>query len=275
MNYRHGFHAGNFADVVKHTVLLQLLDYLQQKASPYCFIDTHAGDGCYDLTALPTQKTLEAEQGIYRLLMMKPHPEMLEQYLAIACKEQNYLGSPLLAAQCSRPIDRIILNEKHPESYLALKKNVQGYTNVAVHERDAYEFLPALLPPKEKRGLVLIDPAFEDKQEMQHLIACLTQCMRRWPQGLYLIWLPIVGRNDYKVRDLTHIGFEKYLTIEFYIKTPSVDAPGLIGCSLLLINPPWQIETQLHPLLDYLWQVLHKDQASTWSIKVHTDSKIK
>jgi 23S rRNA (adenine2030-N6)-methyltransferase len=162
----------------------------------------------------------------------------------------------------------MVVNEKHPDTYQALKKNMREYPNVAVHQRDAYELLPAIVPPFEKRGLVLIDPAFEDPNEMAHVNECLSKCAKRWPQGMYLIWLPIVGRKHYDSRDLTHCGFEKFLTVEFYVRSKSSDVEGLIGCSLLFINPPWQIETTLTPLLTYLWEVLHIDPDSTWSIQI-------
>lgn len=268
MNYRHAFHAGSFADVVKHTVLLQLLEYLQKKPTPYCFIDTHAGEGAYDLSSDIAQKTNEAFLGVGKLLNAKGvHPASLDRYLTLIQSYPLFPGSPLIAAKVMRPIDRVILNEKHPNTYQQLKNNLKAYKNIAIHQRDAYEFLTAMLPPKEQRGLVFIDPAFEDDAEMEYLQHSLEQCYKRWPQGLYLIWLPIVGRSFYTARDLQHSGFENYLTIEFCVNIPSSNAQGLIGSTLLLINPPWQIEKVLTPMLDYLWQVLHEDAKSRWSLR--------
>jgi 23S rRNA (adenine2030-N6)-methyltransferase len=271
MNYRHAYHAGSFVDVVKHAVLLQMLEYLQKKPTPYCYIDTHAGEGCYDLTSDVTQKTQEAQQGVQQLrLQAKTHPASLDSYFHGIRDINIYPGSPMWAAQLARPTDSMILNEKHASTYQHLKECFRGYSHVAIHQRDAYEFLPAVIPPPEKRGLVLIDPAFEDEHEMQYLINCLNKCFQRWPTGMYLIWIPMVGRSYYTANDLMHAGFKKYLTIEFCVNSPK-NAAGLIGCSLLLINPPWQIETQLNPVLEYLWQVLHIDADSTWSLKIQSD----
>lgn len=268
MNYRHAFHAGSFADVVKHTVLLQLLNYLQKKSTPYCYIDTHAGEGCYDLLTDLAQKTAEAQAGINLLLADKSTPpESVRHYLDLVKSSSHYPGSPMLAAKTLRVGDMIILNEKHPATYQLLKQNLKAYPNVAIHQRDAYEFLPAVVPPSNKRGLVLIDPAFEDELEMEHVNQCLQKCFLRWPQGMYLIWLPIVGRSYYSASDLQHTGFKKYLNIEFCVNTP-LQTQGLIGCSLLLINPPWQIETVLKPLLAYLWQRLHQDPSSQWRLSL-------
>lgn len=267
MNYRHAYHAGSFADVVKHTVLLQLIDYLQKKDTPYTFIDTHAGEGCYDLHSEIAHKTGEVQAGILRLLDDKnARPSIIEDYLKIVETSEYYPGSPLIAAKTARANDVIILNEKHEQTYQHLKQNLKAYKNVAIHERDAYEFLPAVIPPKTSRGLVFIDPAFEDKLEIEHLQKCLLKCHARWPQGMYLIWLPIVGRSFYTSSDLQHAGFTQHLTIEFSVNTVSSDTPGLIGSSFLIINPPWQIEATLTPLLQYLWDVLHIDPKSTWKM---------
>lgn len=265
MNYRHAYHAGNFADVVKHTVLLQLLNYLQKKPTPYCYMDTHAGAGRYDLATDIAQKTGEAFAGIERLLAYPgAHPESVAQYIQLVKSCSYYPGSPSIAAAIARVGDSVILNEKHAATFLQLKENFKGARNVSIHQRDAYEFLPAILPPTNGRGLVLIDPAFEDEQEMEYLRECLQKCFMRWPQGMYLIWLPIVGRSDYHTRDLQYTGFKDYLTIEFNVNRPSSETQGLIGCSLLLINPPWQIETVLEPLLAHLWEILHQDPQSQW-----------
>lgn len=268
MNYRHKYHAGSFADVVKHTVLLQLINTLQKKPSPYTFIDTHAGEGCYDLHSEIAHKTGELAAGIQRLMNYKDSmvPESVTQYLQLINNSQIYLGSPLVAAKTARSQDLIILNEKHHETYQQLKQHLKPYQNIAIHQRDAYEFLPAVLPPKTGRGLVLIDPAFEDDLEMDYLQSCLQKCYQRWPQGVYLIWLPIVGRSFYSANDLQHAGFSHYLTIEFCVNVASKNTPGLIGTTLLIINPPWQIEAALNPLLGYLWQALHINPASKWSL---------
>lgn len=267
MNYRHKYHAGSFADVVKHTVLLQLLYSLQNKATPYTYIDTHAGEGCYNLHDEIAHKTGELQAGILRLQKdSRPRPDSVKQYLDIIDTSEYYPGSPMIAAKAARAQDKIILNEKHPQTYQQLKQHFKSYKNVAIHERDAYEFLPAILPPKTQRGLVFIDPAFEDKLEMDHLAKCLQKCHQRWPQGIYLIWLPIVGRSFYTANDLQHAGFSEYLTLEFSVKSQSDDAQGLIGSSFLIINPPWQIEESLKPLLAYLWDVLHIDANSGWDM---------
>ncbi len=267
MNYRHAFHAGSFADVVKHTVLLQLIYYLQKKPAPYCFIDTHAGEGVYDLSTILAQKTGEAQAGIIKLLQAHgDHPASILSYLALIENQAEYPGSPMCAFKTLRPQDKMILNEKHPQTYQHLKQYFKSDA-IAIHQRDAYEFLPAVLPPPTSRGLVLIDPAFEDEHEMEHLRSALFKCVKRWPQGMYLIWLPIVGRSYYTADDLRHSGFKEYLQIEFCVDLAE-NSPGLIGCSLLLINPPWQIEETLGPMLAHLWQVLHVDARSQWRMRL-------
>lgn len=266
MNYGHAFHAGNFADIVKHNVLLQLLLYLQKKPAPYCFIDTHAGEGAYSWAQLGTQKTGEALEGIYRLQKTTlPAPAQIQPYLNLLKDAPNFPGSAMIAAQLARETDRTILNEMHAETYQLLKQKMHAYHNVTIHQRNAYELLPAIVPPLARRGLVLMDPAFEDTNEMQLIKDCLQKCIKRWPQGMYCIWLPIVGRRYYTARDLMHVGFESSLTIEFYVKDIKT-TPGLAGCTLLIINPPWQIEEILNPILKYLWEVLHIDPQSRWKI---------
>ena len=179
MNYRHAFHAGNFADVVKHALLLDLLRAMQRKDKPFLVLDTHAGIGRYDLSAGPAEKTGEWRDGIAKILAARP--EALADYLALVEQLGLYPGSPALAAALLRPGDRLIACELHPEDAATLKQNFRGSPGVAVHERDGYEALRAFLPPPERRGLVLIDPPFERPDEFAALEKNLRRRLRKIP----------------------------------------------------------------------------------------------
>src|SRR6185369_7357303 len=197
MNYRHAFHAGNFADVFKHTVLIGLLDALKQKAAPFCYFDTHAGAGSYDLHGLEAGKTAEAADGVLRLLDLKSPPPLLQGYLDLL-RSLNpagmgrelalYPGSPLIAARLMRDSDRAVLCELQPDEAARLKKLFAHDARVGVHQRDGYAALGALVPPKERRGLVLIDPPFEAQDdEFRAIEAALATAYSRWPTGIYAI----------------------------------------------------------------------------------------
>ena len=265
MNYRHIYHAGNFADVVKHALLIVLLQFMQKKAAPFCYIDTHAGQGVYALNSAEAQKTQEYLAGVARFLQasqvhaapLKFFRELLQNpaFFSNDCMIQ-YPGSPFLAQRLLRVQDVMILNERHPEVYVQLKAHC---ADQAIHQRDAYEFLPAVVPPTAKRGLVLIDPPFEKKTEISDMIAALEKSLNRWPQGVYFIWLPITGVHyrDY-LTQLHQLPVEESLQIEFWVDELSNEERGLLGCAFYLINPPWQFKETVEPLLQELWNILRE-----------------
>lgn len=284
MNYRHIYHAGNFADVVKHAILTLLIETLQRKETGFSYIDAHAGIGLYDLQDPAAIKTMEAEQGIQQLLSKDDIPAILNNYLTVI-KQINhelgyshlpparfYPGSAMVVKKLLRSQDYAIINELHPEDFLELKRNFKNDEQVACHKRDAYEFLPAILPPILKRGLVLIDPPYEEKDEYEKIIDCLKKSLSRWPNGIYAIWFPIKTES-------THIFYNQLLAIttapilitELTIK--STDELGLLGTGLVIINPPWQIEEKIEPLLSYLWKLFSPAGLGNYQIKLIQEKK--
>ncbi len=267
MNYQHSYHAGNFADVIKHAVLSLILDAFHQKESPFCFIDTHAGAGCYDITSEHAQKTQEAEEGILKLLQDPKPPELLSSYLKVVRAAQlnphnptitQYPGSPWVADQWCRREDVMVLNELHPESCRLLKRQFNARSNVYIHQREAYEFLPGVLPPKQKRGLILIDPPFEKPDEEHLLTQGLERALEKFPQGVYLLWFPLTSRNPIwkPVPKLYGIlKSHKTLTVTLRFTSLRSEEIGLIGTSLVLINPPYLLEEKLKVLLPYFLKI--------------------
>ncbi len=256
MNYRHSFHAGNSADVVKHALLIALVRSLQLKDSALTLIDTHAGCGLYDLHGDQAQRTGEAERGVMRALA-DPSP-LLEDYRA-AVQAVNegpeprlYPGSPRILAQLLRPQDALILNEKHPEDAAALRAAMRG-TPAAVHERDAYELWLALLPTRTPRGVVVVDPPYEQTDERARITATLAAAHRKWAHGVTVIWYPLKERPAHALwKDkLRKTGIPKFLNVEHWLY--DVDQPGIYnGAGLFIINPPYAFTQDLPPLLEAL-----------------------
>lgn len=274
MNYRHSYHAGNFTEVVKHSVLMLILDYLRQKPAPFCYIDTHAGEGIYDLQSVEAEKTGEAAAGVQRLVQgNQHHPEMMKDYLQalkpyqIGDQLTHYPGSPWFAYPMLRPQDRMILNEYHPEINRRLKQNFVGKP-VAIHQRDAYELLPAILPPAIARGMVLIDPPFEQTDENEKIQAMLKKCLKRWAQGIYVIWYPITTQRSWNLEEVVlNNAIDRYLIAELTIATEDLRTKGLLGCKLLIINPPWKLAETLEILLKHLWEIFNVNQQGGWTVK--------
>lgn len=266
MNYRHIFHAGNFADVFKHIVLVLLTQSFFRKETAFCYLDTHAGIGSYDLSSAPAQKSKEYENGIKKLFQAKNPPELIREYLAAITSHQQYPGSPELVKRLIRPQDRMILNELHPEDYETLKTHFAHNKQVAVHHQDGYQSLKAFLPPKEKRGLILIDPPYEKTNELTQLTSILQQTLKRFETGVYAIWFPIKHRHSIErfYQDLKNKISRPMLTCELSIYPENL-ATHLNGCGMLIINPPFQIDQQLNTVLPWLWEQLsvnHQGQAS-------------
>lgn len=265
MNYRHSFHAGNFADVLKHLVVLEILDYLLQKPKPICYVDTHAGRGLYDLSSVATGKTQEAALGIGLIRSQTEIPEHVAKYLAIIAtinsdygsQDKYYPGSPLMARHCLRADDRMVLGELHPDELAILKALFQGEPRAALHHLDAYQGLKAFLPPFERRGLVLIDPAFEVKDEFARIVAGLEQALQRFITGVYAIWYPIKDETAVKqfIGELRRLSGDRVLTVSLQ---PYADdyAFGLKACGMAVLNPPWQLAQKLTALMPWLWRAL-------------------
>lgn len=260
MNYRHAFHAGNFADCVKHAVLVWLVRAMQRKPAPLFVLDTHAGVGRYDLSDGPAARTGEWHSGIARLLDDPPAP--LTDYLALVRTLGLYPGSPTLIRALLRANDRLACCELHPDDAAALKRNFAGDAQTGVHERNAWESLKALLPPKERRALILIDPPFEHPHEFEQLADGLRTAHARFPTGVYAAWYPIKHRapvRDFHAR-LRDTGMRDIVAAELSLREP-LDPARLNGCGMLLINPPWRFDDDLPPTLHALLDRLGNREA--------------
>jgi 23S rRNA (adenine2030-N6)-methyltransferase len=275
MNYRHHYHAGNFADVMKHILLVGLLEGMARKEAGYCYIDTHAGLGLYDLSQSPAQKTNEFKTGISRLSNLAGAPEWVTSYMAAVKVLQDerhrgwYPGSPWLAHHWLRPQDRAALIELHPEDAADLRRNAAGWRNCAVHERDAYEALLALIPPKEKRGLVLIDPPYEEeRQDFAQLVELLLRAYTKWPTGVFALWYPIKERGMINrfFRRLTDSGIPKILACELCVM-PDDNSLGLNGTGMIIVNPPWPFADKAQECLDWLKPQLSEHSHAKTQVK--------
>jgi 23S rRNA (adenine2030-N6)-methyltransferase len=251
MNYRHAFHAGNFGDCMKHAVLVWLLRALARKPAAFSVLDTHAGAGRYDLDAGPAERTGEWRAGIGRLL--DDPPPALADYVALVRGCGLYPGSPALARMLLRPQDRLVCCELHPDDYAALHRVYAHDRQVAVHCRDAWEALGALLPPAEKRGLVLIDPPYEATDEYARLVAGLQRGHARFRGGIFVAWYPVKHRAPVRALHtaLREAGVRDVVAAELNLREP-LDPTRLNGCGLLVINPPYRFEQDVPALLQAL-----------------------
>jgi 23S rRNA (adenine2030-N6)-methyltransferase len=268
MNYRHAYHAGNFADVVKHAVLARILVHLRDKPAAFRVIDTHAGTGRYDLGGSEAGKTLEWRDGIGRLLHAKfdaPTAALLAPYLdtvaalnpdgRLAC----YPGSPALAQALLRRQDRLIACELEPRAAAALQNSLRGDRRCKAIAIDGWTALTAYVPPKERRGLVLIDPPFEQPGEFARMGQRLAAAHRKWPSGSYLLWYPV--KDDAEVaafaRNLTRLDISNMLRMELVLTTGDASL-GLRGAGLIAVNPPWTLHGEMKALLPVLANVLSR-----------------
>jgi len=256
MNYRHSFHAGNSADVVKHSLLIALVRALQQKPGALTLIDTHAGCGLYDLAGETSQRTGEATQGVLRAFT-DANP-LLDDYRAavkavnVASEPRLYPGSPRFLSQLLRPQDVLILNEKHPQDAIALRAAMRG-TPAAVHERDAYELWLAMLPTKTPRGVVVVDPPYEQTDERARITATLAAAHRKWAHGVTVIWFPLKDRDTHErwKQQLGRLAIPKFMVIEHWLY--DADEPGIYnGAGLFIVNPPYAFTQALPPHLEAL-----------------------
>ncbi|MGB5622785.1 MAG: 23S rRNA (adenine(2030)-N(6))-methyltransferase RlmJ [Gammaproteobacteria bacterium] len=272
MNYRHIFHAGNFADVAKHVGLVCLLERLAAKGKPFAYVDTHAGAGLYDLGRSEASRSGEANEGIRRLASGPAAEGVIGRYLKLVRSFQPqadtldiYPGSPLIAQRMMRDTDRAILCELQPEQARQLRQKIGADRRFAIHQRDGYEGLGALLPPQPRRGMVLIDPPYEQEHELQRLIPVLEQATRRWPTGIFVVWYPIKHRRELRgfYRQLAGAGLGPVLLAELGVR-PGDNEARLNGSGLAIIRPPWRIEQTLTTVWTELARRLG-DAAGAWS----------
>jgi 23S rRNA (adenine2030-N6)-methyltransferase len=277
MNYRHIYHAGGHGDVLKHVILVDLVLAMQAKDKGFCYLDTHAGLADYNLTSIEAQKTLEYKDGIAALFKTGTVPACLTHYTDLIKKLniergsqdilEYYPGSPRLLQALARPQDRLVFNELHPDDYIILKKTFNRNEQVAVHHRDAYELLQALLPPVEKRGLILIDPPYEKTDELASLEMALVKAFKRFSTGVYAIWLPIKERHyrDF-YRQLRQAIQADILIAEIVLKELPLKSAGLLGSSMIIINPPYQIEKLINQQLKALWELWSPNKEGYYSV---------
>ena len=268
MNYRHAYHAGNFADVVKHAVLCRVLVHLREKPAAFRVIDTHAGAGRYDLDGPEAGKTQEWRGGIDRLRraeLAPPVRALLAPYLdAVAALNPDgrlaaYPGSPALVQAWLRPQDRLIACELEPQTALALERQLAGDARAKAIAIDGWTALTAYVPPKERRGVVLVDPPFERPDEFVHLAEGLAAAHRKWPTGIYLLWYPIKDQAEIAAfaKSLARLGIAKMLRVELILPTAGPET-GLRGSGLIAVSPPWTLHDELKVLLPALAEVMSR-----------------
>lgn len=263
LSYRHSFHAGNHADVLKHIVQSLILNALQQKETPLVYHDTHSGVGRYDLTHEWSEKTGEYKQGIGQLWQQTDTPTEIDSYLdAVKALNQGeelryYPGSPRIARAHLRAQDRMVLSELHPSDYPLLEQEFARDRQVAIYKQDGFARLKASLPPKERRGLVLIDPPYELAKEYRDVVQAIAQSHKRWSTGIYAIWYPVVNRCDIEdmLDGLANLGIRKILQIELGV-APDTNQRGMTASGMIVINPPWKLESEMQTILPFLKQAI-------------------
>lgn len=272
LSYRHSFHAGNHADVLKHIVQSLILEKVTQKQKPAIYIDTHAGGGLYDLGSKESLKTNEFLDGVTMLLnhsAAEPALKRYQQRIERFTTDNHYPGSPLIAASILREQDNMVLIEYHNSEIENLKLNVKNHietTKTAVHHRDGYEGLIGLLPPTPARGLVLIDPPYEVKGEYQQVLDTLIIALRKWSTGIYAIWYPLLssragtkaGLSEKLCQSVSELPVKSVLNVTLQVANNNADA-GMYGSGVVIINPPWELDTQLESMLPELCVTLKRD----------------
>lgn len=273
MNYRHAFHAGNHGDVLKHLALVLILDALKRKPTPFGVLDTHAGRGLYDLTGSEAERSPEWTGGIGRLWGQAGLPAPLEHFLAVLGRFNPdgalrcYPGSPALVADALREGDELAACELHPEEHSALKAALRARPGVRIHARDGWEALGALLPPQQKRGLVLIDPPYEAPGELERGGIALAAALRRFRNGIYLWWRPLKSESALNAADseLANQVAGERLRADLWVDAPRLEGK-LVGSSLLIVNPPFGLAEALSQCLPTLADLLAAGQ-SGWRLR--------
>ncbi|MDO2950209.1 23S rRNA (adenine(2030)-N(6))-methyltransferase RlmJ [Aeromonas simiae] len=276
LSYRHAFHAGNHADVLKHAVQALILESLKKKEKPFIVLDTHAGGGLYDLRGEWAQKKAEFADGIGRLWDEQARWGSIEPYLAIVRAMNDdgtltyYPGSPELSRRLTRTQDKVVLMELHNNEVESLRGNMQGDERVTVHHRDGFEGLVALLPPTPRRGLVLVDPPYELKEDYFRVVETLKKAQKRWATGIYAIWYPILGREADRSRDMlsaiAKAGLGDVLVAELEVAGQTPDW-GMNGSGMVIVSPPWQLDEQIDTFLKPLCAKLAQGPGAQYRVE--------
>jgi 23S rRNA (adenine2030-N6)-methyltransferase len=287
-SYRHGFHAGNHADVLKHTVLIQLLEYLNQKPRPYMVIDTHAGAGMYQLDSDYATKIGESSDGVAKLWERKDLPPAIAEYVALirslnpAGKLRHYPGSPLIAERCMRSEDRLRLFELHSTDAKLLMENVRKLEahaaangvkhrgkRILTERADGFAALKALLPPPSRRALVLIDPPYENKDDYRKVKVALEDAQKRFVSGTYAVWYPVLSRSESQQlpERLKRGAQSDWLQVTLSVGAAAdADGRGLNASGMFILNPPWTLEATLRECLPWLTEILERDHTAQYTL---------
>ena len=284
-SYRHGFHAGNHADVLKHLVLVQILEHLAEKEKPFSFVDTHAGAGSYSLGSTFALKNAEFETGIGRLWERKDLPAALNDYLAQVRavnsdgKLRFYPGSPQIALQMMRPQDRLHFFEQHTTEFEVLQAYFSAADKrIAVRAADGFGGLKSTLPPPSRRGLVLIDPSYEDKGDYRSVVDTMRDALLRFSTGIYAVWYPMVqrGESQHLANELQHLIGDMagedgkrsdWLHVSLKVAAPPKDGFGLFGSGMFVFNPPWKLEATLREVMPVLARRLGQEGQGSFNLQ--------
>ncbi len=276
LSYRHAFHAGNHADVLKHAVLLDVLHHLNQKEKPWLYVDTHAGAGCYALGSGQAAQTGEFLGGIARLWDGDNLPPILADYVSEVATFnaggalRYYPGSPALAANCLRRDDRMRLFELHSTDAPQLARYFrEDGRRVRVDQADGFEALASVLPPPSRRGVVLMDPSYEIKTDYRRVAEALAAGVRRFATGTFILWYPLIQRPEARhlSERLSKIGAPNWLRAELSVQKPRSDGLGMLGSGVFVVNPPWTLVERLKPALAYLADVFAEDGAGQFRLE--------
>lgn len=274
--YRHAFHAGNHADVFKHLALVRAVELLQQKEAPVLFIDTHAGAGLYALKSPLVRDKAEYSSGIGKLWEMKDLPESLKTYLALikrfnkSGRLTHYPGSPLILKELLRPDDKLRAFEMHPSDIGPLQLTLKGSPRqIKAERKNGFEQLRALLPPLSRRGLILMDPPYELRDDYTHVVKAVREGLSRFSTGVYMIWIPLIARFQVErmLRQLSQLGVKDQLLATLTVRAPGADGLGLQGSSLFILNPPFGLKEYLDEILPFLVSTLGQDRRASFEIK--------
>ncbi len=280
LSYRHAFHAGNHADVLKHFALAQVLSYFNQKDKPYWYIDTHAGAGMYALDAGYALQNAEFETGIARLMAAPQLPLALTEFsqliqrMNVENKLSLYPGSPAIAEQFIRADDKMRLFELHPSDNKLLLENFKHHSQhlknnrVKIEMQDGFAGIKAILPPTTKRAAVLIDPPYEDKQDYQRVVTCIKESLQRFATGTYIVWYPLLQRDEplAMVNKLQNLDCANWLNVTLSVQTPFADGFGMFGSGLFIVNPPYTLPKTLDDNLPTLVDLLGQDEGASYQL---------
>lgn len=280
LSYRHAFHAGNHADVLKHFVLVEVLRYFSRKDKPWWYIDTHAGAGCYALESEQASKNAEFASGIARLWGREGVPDALRPYLdAVAQFNPHgrltfYPGSPALAMTQLREQDRMRLFELHPADFAALGQTFARDGNrVSIQKADGFSGLRALLPPPSRRAVALIDPPYEVKDDYKRVVETVADAMRRFPGGTYIVWYPLLARPEARrlPERLAELEPGSWLDVRLAVSAPARDGFGMFGSGLFIVNPPWILPELLEGVMPWLVRTLGEDSDAGFDLEHHIE----